>query len=193
MISLVYPLRYVRRGVHVHKQLDQQRSDSGIKQETIKAELTDALKQNLIGDSTSRSAHYSLRGASDHALKLYNQKFKQYAKTMEPSVAANKARLDVLTAIENKKGAFSVIGSSEAATGKTQAFYAAFTPGKHPGAPAAINVITPLMLLRRYVLIAMSSTLKYWLALLCLRISITALLTVSRSPSHRSTLICLGQ
>jgi hypothetical protein len=124
------------------QQLDQQRSDSGIKQETIKAELTDALKQNLIGDSTSRSAHYSLRGASDHALKLYNQKFKQYAKTMEPSVAANKARLDVLTAIENKKGAFSVIGSSEAATGKTQAFYAAFTPGKHPGAPATINVIT---------------------------------------------------
>ena len=124
------------------QQLDQQRSDSGIKQETIKAELTDALKQNLIGDSTSRSAHYSLRGASDYALKLYNQKFKQYAKTMEPSVAANKARLDVLTAIENKKGAFSVIGSSEAATGKTQAFYAAFTPGKHPGAPATINVIT---------------------------------------------------
>jgi hypothetical protein len=124
------------------QQLDQQRSDSGIKQETIKAELTDALKQNLIGDSTSRSAHYSMRGASDYALKLYNQKFKQYAKTMEPAVAANKARLDVLTAIETKKGAFAVIGSSEAATGKTQAFYAAFTPGKHPGAPATINVIT---------------------------------------------------
>jgi hypothetical protein len=124
------------------QQLDQQRSDSGIKQETIKAELTDALKQNLIGDSTNRSAHYSLRGASDYALKLYNQKFKQYAKTMEPSVAANKARLDVLTAIETKKGAFAVIASSQAKTGQTQAFYAAFTPGKHPGAPAAINVIT---------------------------------------------------
>lgn len=124
------------------KQLDQQRSDSGIKQETIKAELTDALKQNLIGDSTNRSAHYSLRGASDYALKLYNQKFKQYAKTMEPSVAANKARLDVLTAIETKKGAFAVIASSQAKTGQTQAFYAAFTPGKHPGAPATINVIT---------------------------------------------------
>jgi len=124
------------------QQLDQQRSDSGIKQETIKAELTDALKQNLIGDSTSRSAHYSMRGASDYALKLYNQKFKQYAKTMEPAVAASKARLDVLTAIETKKGAFAVIGSSEAATGKTQAFYAAFTPGKHPGAPAAIDVIS---------------------------------------------------
>jgi len=124
------------------QQLDQQRSDSGIKQETIKGELTDALKQNLIGDSTNRSAHYSLRGASDYALKLYNQKFKQYAKTMEPSVAANKARLDVLTAIETKKGAFAVIASSQAKTGQTQAFYAAFTPGKHPGAPAAINVIT---------------------------------------------------
>jgi hypothetical protein len=124
------------------QQLDQQRSDSGIKQETIKAELSDALKQNLIGDSTNRAAHYSLRGASDYALKLYNQKFKQYAKTMEPSVAANKARLDVLTAIETKKGAFAVIASSQAKTGQTQAFYAAFTPGKHPGAPAAINVIT---------------------------------------------------
>jgi hypothetical protein len=124
------------------QQLDQQRSDSGIKQETIKGELTDALKQNLIGDSTNRAAHYSLRGASDYALKLYNQKFKQYAKTMEPSVAANKARLDVLTAIETKKGAFAVIASSQAKTGQTQAFYAAFTPGKHPGAPAAINVIT---------------------------------------------------
>jgi hypothetical protein len=124
------------------QQLDQQRSDSGIKQETIKAELSDALKQNLIGDSTNRAAHYSLRGASDYALKLYNQKFKQYAKTMEPAVAANKARLDVLTAIETKKGAFAVIASSQAKTGQTQAFYAAFTPGKHPGAPAAINVIT---------------------------------------------------
>ena len=61
---------------------------------------------------------------------------------MEPSVAANKARLDVLTAIETKKGAFAVIASSQAKTGQTQAFYAAFTPGKHPGAPAAINVIT---------------------------------------------------
>ncbi len=124
------------------QQLDQQRSDSGIKQETIKGELTDALKQNLIGDSTNRAAHYSLRGASDYALKLYNQKFKQYAKTMEPAVAANKARLDVLTAIETKKGAFAVIASSQAKAGQTQAFYAAFTPGKHPGAPAAINVIT---------------------------------------------------
>jgi hypothetical protein len=124
------------------QQLDQQRSDSGIKQETIKGELTDALKQNLIGDSTNRAAHYSLRGASDYALKLYNQKFKQYAKTMEPGVAANKARLDVLTAIENKKGAFAVIASSQAKAGQTQAFYAAFTPGKHPGAPATINVIT---------------------------------------------------
>jgi hypothetical protein len=124
------------------QQLDQQRSDSGIKQETIKGELSKALEQNLIGDSTNRSAHYSLRGASDYALKLYNQKFKQYAKTMEPGVAANKARLDVLTAIETKKGAFAVIGSSQAKAGQTQAFYAAFTPGKHPGAPAAINVIT---------------------------------------------------
>ncbi len=123
------------------QQLDQRRSDSGIKQETIKGELTDALKQNLIGDSTNRSAHYSLRGASDYALKLYNQAFQRYAKTMEPATAAAKARLDVLTAIETKKGAFAVIASSQAKTGQTQAFYAAFTPGKHPGAPATINVI----------------------------------------------------
>lgn len=123
------------------QQLDQQRSDSGIKQETIKGELTDALRQNLIGDSTNRSAHYSLRGASDYALKLYNQAFQRYAKTMEPATAASKARLDVLTAIEAKKGAFAVIASSQAKVGQTQAFYAAFTPGKHPGAPATINVI----------------------------------------------------
>jgi hypothetical protein len=123
------------------QQLDQKRSDSGISSETIKAELTDALKQNLIGDSTNRSAHYSLRGASDYALKLYNKSFQRYAKTMEPATAAAKARLDVLTAIEGKKGAFAVISSSQAKAGQTQAFYAAFTPGKHPGAPTAINVI----------------------------------------------------
>lgn len=123
------------------QQLDQKRSDSGISSETIKAELTDALKQNLIGDSTNRSAHYSLRGASDYALKLYNKSFQRYAKTMEPATAAAKARLDVLTAIEGKKGAFAVISSSQAKAGQTQAFYAAFTPGKHPGAPTTINVI----------------------------------------------------
>jgi hypothetical protein len=123
------------------QQLDQKRSDSGISSETIKAELTDALKQNLIGDSTNRSAHYSLRGASDYALKLYTKSFQRYAKTMEPATAAAKARLDVLTAIEGKKGAFAVISSSQAKTGQTQAFYAAFTPGKHPGAPTTINVI----------------------------------------------------
>jgi len=123
------------------QQLDQKRSDSGISSETIKAELTDALKQNLIGDSTNRSAHYSLRGASDYALKLYTKAFQRYAKTMEPATAAAKARLDVLTAIEGKKGAFAVISSSQAKTGQTQAFYAAFTPGKHPGAPTAIDVI----------------------------------------------------
>lgn len=132
------------------QQLDQQRSDAGIKQETIKAELTDALKQNLIGDSTSRSAHYSMRGAADYALKLYNQKFAKYAKTMEPAKAAEQARLDVLTAIENKKGAFFVIASSEAATGKTQAFYAAFTPGDHKGAPSSVNIINSEDSLKRY-------------------------------------------
>ena len=130
-------------------QLEQQRSNSGISQESIKGELTDALKQNLIGDSTNRSAHYSLRGASDYALRLYNQKFKQYAKTMEPSTAAAKARLDVLTAIEQKKGAFTVIASSQAKVGQTQAFYGAFTPGKHPGAPSNIDIISTSEVLKK--------------------------------------------
>jgi len=130
-------------------QLEQQRSNSGISQESIKGELTDALKQNLIGDSTNRSAHYSLRGASDYALRLYNQKFQQYAKTMEPSTAAAKARLDVLTAIEQKKGAFTVIASSQAKVGQTQAFYGAFTPGKHPGAPSNIDIISTSEVLRK--------------------------------------------
>lgn len=130
-------------------QLEQQRSEAGISQESIKGELTDALKQNLIGDSTNRSAHYSLRGASDYALRLYNQKFKQYAKTMEPSTAAAKARLDVLTAIEQKKGAFTVIASSQAKVGQTQAFYGAFTPGKHPGAPSNIDIISTSEVLKK--------------------------------------------
>ena len=130
-------------------QLEQQRSNSGISQESIKGELTDALKQNLIGDSTNRSAHYSLRGASDYALRLYNQKFQQYAKTMEPSTAAAKARLDVLTAIEQKKGAFTVIASSQAKVGQTQAFYGAFTPGKHPGAPSNIDIISTSEVLKK--------------------------------------------
>ena len=130
-------------------QLEQQRSNSGVSQESIKGELTDALKQNLIGDSTNRSAHYSLRGASDYALRLYNQKFKQYAKTMEPSTAAAKARLDVLTAIEQKKGAFTVIASSQAKVGQTQAFYGAFTPGKHPGAPSNIDIISTSEVLKK--------------------------------------------
>ena len=130
-------------------QLEQQRSNSGISQESIKGELTDALKQNLIGDSTNRSAHYSLRGASDYALRLYNQKFQQYAKTMEPSTAAAKARLEVLNAIEQKKGAFTVIASSQAKVGQTQAFYGAFTPGKHPGAPSNIDIISTSEVLRK--------------------------------------------
>jgi hypothetical protein len=130
-------------------QLEQQRSNSGISQESIKGELTDALKQNLIGDSTNRSAHYSLRGASDYALRLYSQKFQQYAKTMEPSTAAAKARLDVLTAIEQKKGAFTVIASSQAKVGQTQAFYGAFTPGKHPGAPSNIDIISTSEVLKK--------------------------------------------
>ena len=122
------------------QRLDQMRADSGISQEVIKAELTDALKQRLVGDSTTTAPHYSLRSASDYALRLYNQKFKQYSTNMEPAQAAEKARLDVITAIEKGAGKFSLTTSSAAK--KNQAFYGAFTPGNHPGAPRGIGSIT---------------------------------------------------
>lgn len=132
------------------QQLDQKRTDSGISPEVIKGELTDALKQNLIGDSTNRSAHYSLRGASAYAFNLYNQKFKEYAETMQPSAAATQARLDVLSSIMKKTGRFAVIASSSAKQGQTQAFYAAFTPGKHTGAPTAIDIINTKDVVKRF-------------------------------------------
>jgi hypothetical protein len=122
------------------QRLDQARSDSGISQEVIKAELSDALKQKLIGDSTTKSAHYSLRSASDYALRLYNQKFKQYSINMEPAKAAEKARLDVITAIEKGTGRFLLTNAGKAAG--SQAFYNSFTPGNHPGAPKNVSTVT---------------------------------------------------
>ena len=120
------------------QRLDQARSDAGISPEVVKAELADALKQKLVGDSTTKAAHYSLRSASDYAYRLYTQAFKKYSKTLEPSQAAEKARLDVITAIEKGTGRFMMTPSGKAAG--SQAFFNAFTPGTHAGAPTAISV-----------------------------------------------------
>jgi hypothetical protein len=128
--------------------LDRRRTSAGIDPALVKAEFTDELKRNLIGDSTDRSAHFSLRSASAYAYNLYNQKFKQYSETMEPSAAAAQARNDVLTAITKKSGRFAVITSAQ---GKTQqAFYGAFTPGKHPNAPATVNIINTKDVVKRF-------------------------------------------
>lgn len=124
-----------------NRALDQERlrADSGIDQETVKKEFNDALKFNLVGESTTKSPHYSISSATAFALKTFNAKFKQYSQTMEPALAAEKARNDVLSAITNRTGAFSVISSADA--NGQQAFYAQFTPGDHDGAPGSIDVI----------------------------------------------------
>ena len=128
--------------------LDNRRVSAGIDPKVVKEELTDALKKNLIGDSTDRTAHYSLRSASAYAYNLYTQRFKEYAETMEPSAAAAQARNDVLTAIEKQTGRFTVVGSAKAK--KTQAFYGSFTPGKHANAPAAIDIINTKDVVKRF-------------------------------------------
>lgn len=128
--------------------LDNRRASAGIDPKVVKEELTDALKKNLIGDSTDRTAHYSLRSASAYAYNLYTQRFKEYAETMEPSAAAAQARNDVLTAIEKQTGRFTVVGSASAK--KTQAFYGSFTPGKHANAPAAIDIINTKDVVNRF-------------------------------------------
>jgi hypothetical protein len=102
----------------------------------------------LIGDSTDRSAHFSLRSASAYAYNLYNQKFKNYSETMEPSAAAAQARNDVLTAITKKSGRFAVITSAQGKT--SQAFYGAFTPGKHANAPSKIDIINTKDVVKRF-------------------------------------------
>jgi len=130
------------------QELDKRRTNAGIDPALVKAEFTDELKRKLIGDQTDRAAHYSLRSASAYAYNLYNQKFKEYSETMEPGAAAAQARNDVLTAITKGTGRFAVIGSAQA--NKTQAFYAAFTPGKHPGAPSSINVINTKDVVNRF-------------------------------------------
>lgn len=127
---------------------ERNRTDAGIDQETIKKEFSDALKFNLVGESTSRTPHFSVASATSYGVKLFNQKFKQYSKTMEPAVAAEKARNDVLTSITSKSGAFKVIGSADASG--TQAFYAQFTPGKHPGAPGSIDVISAAQKIKEF-------------------------------------------
>jgi hypothetical protein len=121
------------------QELEKARGAAGISQDVLKNEFTDAVKSNLIGDSTNKTAHFSARSAADYALRLYNSKFKTYAKTMEPGQASEKARNDVLTAIQKKSGKFAVTASADAKG--TQAFYGAFTPGKHPGAPRYIDAV----------------------------------------------------
>ena len=123
------------------------RGESGIKQDTIKQEFLDLAKSKLVGDSTERTAHYSARAAADSALRTFNSKFKQYSKTMEPSKAAEQARLDVLTAMEKGTGEFKVVGSADA--NGPQAFFAAFTPGNHPGAPQALDIINASDVIRQ--------------------------------------------
>ena len=128
--------------------LDRRRTSAGIDPALVKAEFTDELKRNLIGDSTDRAAHFSLRSASAYAYNLYTQKFKQYSETMEPSAAATQARNDVLTAITKKSGRFAVITSAQGRT--SQAFYGAFTPGKHPNAPSTVNIINTKDVVNRF-------------------------------------------
>jgi hypothetical protein len=128
--------------------LDRRRSNAGIDPALVKAEFTDELKRNLIGDSTDRAAHFSLRSASAYAYNLYTQKFKQYSETMEPSAAAAQARNDVLTAITKKSGRFAVITSAQGKT--SQAFYGAFTPGKHANAPSKIDIINTKDVVNRF-------------------------------------------
>lgn len=129
------------------QQQEQLRANSGISQERVKGEFSDALKFKLVGESTTRTPHFSHRSATDYAVRLFNQRFKQYSQTMEPSAAAEKARNDVLTAIEKGTGQFKVIQSSKAAG--TQAFFAGFTPGRHAGAPQSQNFISVSESLRR--------------------------------------------
>jgi hypothetical protein len=121
---------------------EKNRADSGYAQADLEKEFKDALQTNLVGDSVDKRPHHSLTPASNEALRRYNQKFKNYSKTMEPAAAAAKARQEVLMEIEagrssNGKrgtGAFAVT-PSELAKGN-QAFFGAYIPGDHPDAPS---------------------------------------------------------
>jgi hypothetical protein len=126
---------------------ERMRGQAGIKQDTIKQELLDLAKSRLIGDSTNRTAHHSSRAAADYALRLFNSKFKQYSQTMEPSTAAEQARNDVISAMSKGEGRFKIVGSADAKG--PQAFFAAFTPGNHPGAPQALDIIDASSVIRQ--------------------------------------------
>ncbi len=129
------------------KEQERLRGEAGISQETVKGEFNDLLKSKVIGESTDRAAHHSTKAAADYALREYNRKFKQYSKTMEPGKAAEQARNDVLNAINGGAGKFKVVGSADAKG--SQAFFAAFTPGKHAGAPSPLNVIDASSVIRQ--------------------------------------------
>ena len=129
------------------KEQERLRGEAGVSQETLKGEFTDLLKSKVVGESTDRAPHHSTKAAADYALRLYNQKFKQYSKTMEPGKAAEQARNDVLNAINSNTGKFAVVGSADAKG--TQAFFSAFTPGKHPGAPSPLDIIDASSVIRQ--------------------------------------------
>ena len=136
---------------------EKHRGDAGIKQSDLEATFKDALKYNLIGESTDKSAHFSLNIATNTALSRFNQKFKSYSKTMDAVAAAQKAQLEVLNEIsvgaaKNGKagtGAFAVV-PSELTSGR-QAFFAGFTPGNHAGAPSIESGISLQGSLSRFV------------------------------------------
>ena len=124
------------------------RADAGISQETLKSAFSKEINFNLIGESTQKTPHGSSALATEYALKLFNTKFRQYSKTMEPAKAAEQAKNEVLADINAKRNGFQVVPSSSA-TGP-RAFYAQFTPGTHTGAPNKVDVISASKTLREF-------------------------------------------
>lgn len=115
------------------KTLDDQRAEAGMSNEQLKGMFENALRPLIKATSTDSSPHFSLGIATQHAVGLYNQSFKRYAATMDPGKAAEMARNDVLNQIQKGGGVFTVIEGTDTADG--QAFFGAFTPGGHAGAP----------------------------------------------------------
>jgi hypothetical protein len=135
------PLTVRQKWRQLAQEQESTRTTAGIKQEDLKTEFSGYLKNNLIGDSTTRTAHSSLTPATNAALRMFNQNFKSYSTTMDPAAAAQKAKIDVINHIQNGavkgdkqgSGIFAVIPSYKGTTG--QAFFAGFTPGNHANAP----------------------------------------------------------
>jgi hypothetical protein len=133
-----------------NRALEQERSraDAGISQETLKSAFSKEINFNLIGESTQKTPHGSSALATEYALKQFNQKFRQYSKTMEPAKAAEQAKNEVLNDINAKRNGFQVISSADAKG--PRAFYAQFTPGNHAGAPNKVDIISTSKTLREF-------------------------------------------